>query len=149
MKRTFKLIGIIAFTVIIGFLFMACGEGGGDPGKITITNYNGVSGRFLGGVSNDTNYVFAASAPSANFSTFNGVSTSNNPITLNVYKKEGGVYKPFSGNVTFPSNDLWFGETTTQNIFSGFPTNEWNSSAVITITDGNVTINFGTQMTKH
>ncbi|MCL2185784.1 MAG: hypothetical protein FWB86_08040 [Treponema sp.] len=90
MKNTFKIFGIIALTVIIGFSFTACdsdGGGGGTTGGLTITGLGTYNGQ----------YAYATSASLVGVSSSGKTALiSNGSVVLTVYNS-ASVY---TGNDT-------------------------------------------------
>ena len=165
MKNTIKVFGIIALVAIIGFSFVACDTGGGGggggnptptptptPGKLTITNFSSelTAGKYVVGnvsVEENTTHYFAAETPTGS-SPVSGkgvIVPSSGSIILNVYKADK---TPFTGSLTVAIGDLYISVYGSQSItnMNGGQETFFTNTAPITFTNGNATINFGTQM---
>ena len=112
MKNTNILIVIIIFSVIFGFIFLACDSDTPDlpASKITLTNATDLNGKYVAGwffVSHELSLVFGASAPN-NSHFIQGVQVANGTVTMNVYKTTDWDWSP-SGQATwslYTGNDI-------------------------------------------
>ena len=91
MKKTIKLIGIIAIIAIMGISFYSCSDP--EAGQLTITGLGAYNGKYLigtGFLDTDNSKMFvAAESIDVNNKTINGVRISRGRVTLNVYELVG------------------------------------------------------------
>ena len=161
MKKTFKLIGIIAIVAIIAVGFVACDNGiTDDPppppaSKITFTNISELNGsRVIGAMGEDitflssADYLLGASTPTANLQS---VMVSGGTVTLNVYKTTdgGATWSLYTGNDTFDSGKILLCTVTNDSIVISSPAisrSFLNTEAITFANNGVATVNFSTQM---
>jgi len=90
MKNTFKILGIIALSAIIGFAFTACKEddsddtNGGGSAALTVTGLSAYNGKYFYGTNGSTIHAMAANGSAALIS--------NGSVSLSVKTEAGANY---------------------------------------------------------
>jgi len=129
-------------------------------GKLTITNFAGIltvnslmNGEGWQNQKNASDLVFSASGIRIDDDGYiwpSNITIKGNTLTMNVFKvnRDNNTYAPFTGSATLAEGGLLLEQINFTDNWERVDYDYYYNKAPITFTNGNATINFGTQMEK-